>query len=49
MTDRFRLVPAVYVVLRRGSHGNEVLLQRRKNTGYMDRLVGRGSRTRRGG
>lgn len=33
MTDRFRLVPAAYVVLRRP---NEVLLQLRSNTGYMD-------------
>lgn len=33
MTDRFRLVPAAYVVVRRT---NEVLLQLRSNTGYMD-------------
>jgi len=33
VTDRFRLVPAAYVVLRRR---NEVLLQLRSNTGYMD-------------
>ncbi len=33
MTDRFRLVPAAYVVLRRR---NAVLLQLRSNTGYMD-------------
>ncbi len=33
MTDRFRLVPAAYVVMRRE---NEVLLQLRSNTGYMD-------------
>lgn len=33
MPDRFRLVPAAYVVLRRGS---EVLLQLRSGTGYLD-------------
>ena len=33
MTDRFRLVPAAYVIFRRG---HEVLLQLRQNTGYMD-------------
>lgn len=33
MTDRFRVVPAAYVLLR---HGDRVLLQRRANTGYMD-------------
>jgi len=33
VTDRFRLVPAAYVVMRRR---NEVLLQLRSNTGYMD-------------
>ncbi|MEU4196021.1 NUDIX domain-containing protein [Kribbella sp. NPDC026611] len=31
--DRFRVVPAAYVVLRRG---DEVLLMLRANTGYMD-------------
>jgi 8-oxo-dGTP diphosphatase len=31
--DRFRVVPAAYVLLRRG---DEVLLQRRRNTGYYD-------------
>lgn len=39
MTDRFRLVPAAYVLLRRdreGSPGGEVLLQLRENTGFMD-------------
>jgi len=37
MTDRFRVVPAAYVfLLRPGSGGDEVLLQRRRNTGYMD-------------
>ncbi len=37
MTDRFRVVPASYVfLLRRGSDGDEVLLQLRQNTGYMD-------------
>ncbi|MHA6793736.1 NUDIX hydrolase [Pseudonocardia bannensis] len=33
MTDRFRLVPAAYVVLRRG---DDILLQLRQNTGYRD-------------
>lgn len=33
MTDRFRVVPAAYVLLR---HDDRVLLQRRANTGYMD-------------
>lgn len=33
MTERFRVVPAAYVILRRG---NEVLLQLRQNTGYRD-------------
>jgi 8-oxo-dGTP diphosphatase len=40
VTDRFRLVPAAYVFLLRpgtGSPGgDEVLLQLRQNTGYMD-------------
>ncbi|WP_166352914.1 NUDIX hydrolase [Phytoactinopolyspora limicola] len=37
MTERFRVVPAVYVLLRRhGDAGSEVLLQLRQNTGYMD-------------
>ena len=37
MTDRFRVVPAAYVfLLRPGPDGDEVLLQRRRNTGYMD-------------
>jgi 8-oxo-dGTP pyrophosphatase MutT (NUDIX family) len=37
MTDRFRVVPAAYVfLLRPGVDGDEVLLQRRQNTGYMD-------------
>lgn len=31
--DRFKLIPAVYLLLRRGS---EVLLLRRANTGYQD-------------
>jgi len=31
--DRFKLIPAVYLVLRRG---DEVLLLRRANTGYQD-------------
>ncbi len=33
VTDRFRVVPAAYVLLRRG---DEVLLQLRQNTGYRD-------------
>lgn len=33
MTDRFRIVPAAYVLFRRG---DEVLLQLRQGTGYMD-------------
>ena len=33
MPERFRVVPAAYVVLRRGS---QVLLQLRSGTGYMD-------------
>ncbi len=37
MTDRFRVVPAAYVfLLRPGDDGDEVLLQLRRNTGYMD-------------
>jgi 8-oxo-dGTP pyrophosphatase MutT (NUDIX family) len=39
VTDRFRVVPASYVfLLRAGSTptGDEVLLQLRRNTGYMD-------------
>ncbi len=39
MTDRFRVVPASYVFLLRGgsaSRPDEVLLQLRRNTGYMD-------------
>jgi 8-oxo-dGTP diphosphatase len=37
MTKRFRVVPAAYVLLRRpGSQGDQVLLQLRQNTGYMD-------------
>jgi 8-oxo-dGTP diphosphatase len=37
MTGRFRVVPASYVfLLRPGSAGDEVLLQLRQNTGYMD-------------
>ncbi|MBI9115451.1 NUDIX hydrolase [Sanguibacter suaedae] len=35
--DRFRVVPAAYVVLlREGEQGPEVLLQLRRGTGYMD-------------
>jgi 8-oxo-dGTP diphosphatase len=37
MTDRFRVVPAAYVyLLRPGATGDEVLLQLRQHTGYMD-------------
>ena len=37
MTDRFRVVPAAYVYLLRDRAGvTEVLLQLRRNTGYMD-------------
>lgn len=32
-TERFKLIPAVYIILRRG---NEVLLSQRMNTGYQD-------------
>lgn len=36
-TQRFVVVPAAYVfLLRTTSHGDEVLLQLRQNTGYMD-------------
>ena len=37
MTERFTVVPASYVIfLREGSGGGEVLLQLRRNTGFMD-------------
>ncbi|MFZ2015036.1 MAG: NUDIX domain-containing protein [Nocardioides sp.] len=36
MVDRFRVVPASYVYLTRGGADAEVLLQLRRNTGYMD-------------
>lgn len=37
VTERFRVVPAAYVLLRRdGANGDEVLLQLRRGTGYMD-------------
>jgi 8-oxo-dGTP diphosphatase len=37
VTDRFCVVPAAYVfLLRDGGAGDEVLLQLRQNTGYMD-------------
>jgi 8-oxo-dGTP diphosphatase len=37
MTERFRVVPASYVfLLRAGGSGDEVLLQLRQHTGYMD-------------
>lgn len=36
MTGRFQVVPAAYVVFRRGDHREEVLLQLRRGTGYMD-------------
>lgn len=35
-SDRPRLVPAAYVVLRGGTDFESVLLQRRQGTGYMD-------------
>ncbi len=34
--DRFQIVPAAYLVFRRGDDGQEVLLQLRQGTGYMD-------------
>ena len=36
MLERFRVVPAAYVLLRRGGDPPEVLLQLRKDTGYFD-------------
>lgn len=33
MSNRFQLVPAAYLIMRRG---DRVLLQLRQNTGYMD-------------
>jgi 8-oxo-dGTP pyrophosphatase MutT (NUDIX family) len=37
VSDRFRVVPAAYVfLLRAGPGGDEVLLQLRQHTGYMD-------------
>ena len=37
MIDRFRVVPAAYVIFRReGTAGPQVLLQLREGTGYMD-------------
>ncbi len=36
MTDRYQVVPAAYVLLRRGDHPGEVLLQLRRGTGYRD-------------
>jgi 8-oxo-dGTP diphosphatase len=36
MVEGFRVVPAAYVVFRRGADGEEVLLQLRQNTGYRD-------------
>jgi 8-oxo-dGTP diphosphatase len=36
VTVRFRVVPAAYVVLRGGVRGEQVLLQLRRGTGYMD-------------
>lgn len=36
MMDRFQVVPAAYLVLRRGGNGDEILLQLRQGTGYMD-------------
>lgn len=37
MTSRFVVVPAAYVMFRRGAEPGEVLLQLRQGTGYMDR------------
>ncbi|MCI2417393.1 NUDIX domain-containing protein [Saccharopolyspora sp. K220] len=36
MADRFQVVPSVYVALRRSDDGEQVLLQLRQDTGYMD-------------
>ncbi|MGP4020609.1 NUDIX hydrolase [Saccharopolyspora sp. 5N708] len=36
MVDRFQVVPSVYVALRSSAGGAQVLLQLRKDTGYMD-------------
>ncbi|HIZ35343.1 MAG TPA: NUDIX domain-containing protein [Candidatus Ruania gallistercoris] len=37
MTSRFQVVPAAYVICcREGAAGTEILLQLRRNTGYMD-------------
>ncbi|MGW5643490.1 NUDIX hydrolase [Saccharopolyspora sp. NPDC003752] len=36
MVDRFQVVPSVYIALRRSAAQEEVLLQLRRNTGYMD-------------
>lgn len=36
MVDPFRVVPAAYVIFRRADPHDEVLLQLRQNTGYMD-------------
>lgn len=36
MPHRFRVVPAAYVILRRGVAGEEILLQLRSGTGYRD-------------
>jgi 8-oxo-dGTP pyrophosphatase MutT (NUDIX family) len=36
MADRFKVVPSVYVALRRSDGGERVLLQLRSGTGYMD-------------
>lgn len=36
VVDRFRVVPAVYVVFRRNGSAQQVLLQLRQGTGFMD-------------
>lgn len=37
MTDRFQVIPAAYLIFRRTHEGgDQVLLQLRQNTGYMD-------------
>ncbi|CAM02474.1 NUDIX domain-containing protein [Saccharopolyspora erythraea NRRL 2338] len=36
MRKRFQVVPSVYVLFRSGEHPGQVLLQLRRNTGYMD-------------
>lgn len=44
MTDRFQVIPAAYVLLLRGDLGaEEILLQLRSGTGYMDGLWAAGA------